>query len=361
MVKEEGEYKSCLFCELMCNLRVEIRKNSVAISNLSERVQRCETDAGMVSAKAVFVEEVEAEVLGKVDNLETRMVKVETRLEDRDGFQPVRRGSKVKVSTSNSSVSVNNRFQVLEDQVQDDPSIILLGDSLIRHQEEEFCTKGPRRKRFCFPGCKIQDVTEKVDDLVINTSEDSVYVTVVGTNNIASGRSEEILRKYRDLIRKFKDSRRKLVICGLLPRFDVGPVILSRMIGVNVRLEGLCRKEGVMFVDVWDHFSQDRSLYGRGGLHLNRVGKARLGRVLDENVRHVLDRNREVDKGSGNGIAIISPTPEASNVGEVRSGANPTPEVRLSQVREVGSNQVGEVRSELQVRSVAVSTDDLNN
>ena len=32
-----------------------------------------------------------------------------------------------------------------------------------------------------------------------------------------------------------------------------------------------------MYVDVWDHFSNDRSLFSEDGLHLNRVGKARLG------------------------------------------------------------------------------------
>lgn len=41
------------------------------------------------------------------------------------------------------------------------------------------------------------------------------------------------------------------------------------------------------FVDVQDHFNSDRSLYGKDNLYLNRVGKARLGRVLDEGVRKV--------------------------------------------------------------------------
>lgn len=41
-----------------------------------------------------------------------------------------------------------------------------------------------------------------------------------------------------------------------------------------------------MFVDLWDHFSYSRSIYGKDGLHLNRVGKARLGRVLVEHVNN---------------------------------------------------------------------------
>lgn len=42
--------------------------------------------------------------------------------------------------------------------------------------------------------------------------------------------------------------------------------------------------EGVMFIDIKDRFSSDRSLYGKDGLHLNCTGNAMLGRVLDEGV-----------------------------------------------------------------------------
>lgn len=40
------------------------------------------------------------------------------------------------------------------------------------------------------------------------------------------GRSEEILGKYRMLIRKLKESRRKVVVVGLIPGYDGGSVTL---------------------------------------------------------------------------------------------------------------------------------------
>ena len=64
--------------------------------------------------------------------------------------------------------------------------------------------------------------------------------------------------------------------------YDVGPLILNRLLGINTRVEKLYRREDVMYVDVWDNFNKDRSLFIGDSLHLNRVGKARLGRVLDE-------------------------------------------------------------------------------
>ena len=46
-----------------------------------------------------------------------------------------------------------------------------------------------------------------------------------------------------------------------------------------------------MYINVWDNFSNDRSLFNGNGLHLNRIGKARLGRILDEGVKYKLIRN----------------------------------------------------------------------
>ena len=211
----------------------------------------------------------------------------------------------MSVSTSYVTAT-SNRFQVLEDEVRDEPSFTLVGDSLVRHQDEEFCIQGPRRKHACFPGRKIEDITERIDDLVANSSDESVFVYLVGTNNVVRGGSEGVLRKYKEMVRKLRDSRRRSVVCGLIPRFDANPSTLSRMLGINARLEDLCRKEGVMYVDVWDHFSSDRSLYGKDGLHLNRVGKARLGRVLDEGMRKELEQSRESSLGEARRVPPVT-------------------------------------------------------
>lgn len=82
------------------------------------------------------------------------------------------------------------------------------------------------------------------------------------------------------------------------PRFGVGSVIPSRITGVNGGLEGLCREEGVMVVDVWYSFSHNRNLNGRGDLHLNSAGEAGLGGVLDDSVRDALSSDREVGRGT---------------------------------------------------------------
>ena len=46
----------------------------------------------------------------------------------------------------------------------------------------------------------------------------------VGTNNVV----KEVYEKYKPMIRKIKDNRRQLI-----PSYDVGPLVLSRMLGIN--------------------------------------------------------------------------------------------------------------------------------
>ena len=123
--------------------------------------------------------------------------------------------------------------------------------------------KGPRRKNFCYPGKRVENITDKIYELVVNSSEETIFVYQVGTNNVVKDRSEEVYEKYKAMIRKIKNSRRRSLVSGLIPRYDVGPLVLSRMLGKNTRLEKLRSKENVMYVDVWDHFSNDRSLFSR--------------------------------------------------------------------------------------------------
>lgn len=49
--------------------------------------------------------------------------------------------------------------------------------------------------------------------------------------------------------------------------------------GINNLVRGMCSKEEVMFVDVYDHFTNDKSILAKEALHLNCAGKVRLGMV----------------------------------------------------------------------------------
>lgn len=87
-----------------------------------------------------------------------------------------------------------------------------------------------------------------------------------------------------------RDSRRKSVACGLLLRYDATAAILSRMLGINYRPQRLYREERVLYkyIGLWDYFIHDRSLFRKDGVYLNRSGKSRFSRVMDEAVTQTL-------------------------------------------------------------------------
>ena len=130
-----------------------------------------------------------------------------------------------------------------------------------------------------------------------NSTEDTLFVTVIGTNNLRRDNTTDIIGKYRDMMKEFAERRRKVAVCGIIPRYDVGPAVFRKMSVVNRQVSALCRQEGMLYFDLWHHFCSDRTLYARDGLHLNCVGKARLGRVLGECVADI-PRPPKIGNGS---------------------------------------------------------------
>ena len=59
---------------------------------------------------------------------------------------------------------------------------------------------------------------------------------------------------------------------------------LSRAIGVNEQLKGVCKDIGVSFVDDWDRVFGRRELYARDGVHLSRKGVDVLSECLERGV-----------------------------------------------------------------------------
>ena len=180
-----------------------------------------------------------------------------------------------------------------------------------------------------------------------NSSDDAVYVTVVGTNNLRRDHTDDIVRKYRSMIRSFSERRRKVAVCGILPRYDNAADIqlYRKMSIINRKLVQLCVDEGSHYLDVWEHFCSDRSLFSRDGLHLNSVGKARLGRVLDQKVREITKR-----KTQPNLVHVSEASCQTDNPSQVHS--DPSSTVNPSQVH---SGQTS-TENPSQVPSVQAST-----
>lgn len=96
-----------------------------------------------------------------------------------------------------------------------------------------------------------------------------------------------------------------------LPSFGIVAGSLDMTLSVEcweLTLKDLCRREGAIYVDAWDHFD------GKDGLRMNSVGKAILGRVLDEGVIKELEKKKTQIQGGE------SPPRQFLVVAVVRSG-----------------------------------------
>ena len=188
-----------------------------------------------------------------------------------------------------------NRFQILSDAAEDEEEVRVTGDSIVRGQISEFCARAPAtRRRFCIPGGGVQDVIDCIDEVTDQAPANTTYVIHVGTNDVQRYRSEELLDKYRQMIKAYKIKSSKVILSGILPRRQAEHRFYSAATSINRRLANLCSEENIGFVNSWDHFYYDASLFSSDGLHLNQVGAARFGRLLDEAVRDFRAKNGNV-------------------------------------------------------------------
>ena len=190
-----------------------------------------------------------------------------------------------------------NRFKILSDTADDEDNgeVRIVGDSILRGQLTEFCARAPAtRRRFCIPGGGVQDVISAVNEVVDQAPATTTYVIHVGTNDVQRIRSEELLDKYRQMIRTYKERSNKVILSGIIPRRQAGNRFYDIATSINRRLANLCNDENIGFVNTWDHFYYDSSLFSSDGLHLSQVGAARLGRLLDSAVRDFRTKNGNV-------------------------------------------------------------------
>ena len=82
-------------------------------------------------------------------------------------------------------------------------------------------------------------------------------------------------------------------LSGILPRIGAENQFYNKAFSTNDRLKSLCSKENVEFLNLWNHFYDQRILFNHDGLHLNPVGSARLGRLLSDAVEAHRTKNGE--------------------------------------------------------------------
>ena len=203
----------------------------------------------------------------------------------KDNWYIVRsQGTKIRMLKAIQPVNCSNRFDCLPDgEGSERPNgnagssdakaeALLIGDSMVRYLDRTFQNKDRRKRmRVCYPGARVNDIVDRIDSEIEVTNVDSNVIVHVGTNDVGQKRSEELINSYRRLIQKMKDSGRKCMISGILPRLGAGQEWGSRALGVNERVRRLCISENIRFLDLWRDF-QKKEFFAEDGVHLSRKG-----------------------------------------------------------------------------------------
>ena len=197
----------------------------------------------------------------------------------RVGISEWEKGVHAKVVRQASVMEVGNRFSELSVGEKVREETLVIGDSIVRLVDDVVCRKCVR---FCLPGAGIQAVRNRVTS-VVGPGEGGGgggggVLVHVGTNHVDKKGSEEVIGRYRQLVRELKRVRvGQIVLSGILPVRGVY-TRNNRRISINIRLQALCQEEGVDFLNMWEHFDQGDQLFSHDGLHLNKRGAAVLGK-----------------------------------------------------------------------------------
>ena len=200
-------------------------------------------------------------------------------------FIPVRNGARPRNRKNFLPVMTSNRFQPFASEEDESSEVRIVGDSIIRQQLGEFCGRAQKtRKRFCMPGGRLDDFTAACEEASTECDENTLFILHAGTNDVEFTRSEELMHKYKMMIESFKRKSRNVIVSGILPRRGASREFFNRAFSTNNRLKTLADEEGITFVDFWNDFYGKWRLFSEDGLHLNSIGSARFGRLLNEAV-----------------------------------------------------------------------------
>ena len=130
---------------------------------------------------------------------------------------------------------------------------------------------------------------KKIDDFIKTSEKDASITICASTDYLKDNKKPAVIEKFTKIIKKFKEVRedRTLNITGIIPKLKESKN--SNAGRINNDIEKLCKKEDIGFIDIWDIFHGDKSLYAFNETSLSNKGKNVLGLLLTKGtVKHFL-------------------------------------------------------------------------
>ena len=260
----------CQFCETRIELRKELTLEKRYRVELQDKVNI-----------------LEAKINSMLDS--SHHQRVDT-ISDSNSFTTVKNKKPTRniKHPSNHTIKLNNKFEVLNNN--EELNTIIMGDSQLRNIGTIINyrkKKGSKKKTtaICYPGANIKFINNKIQDLQTDCKETDLVIHV-GGNNIRTSEdgkftsTEEIIESYKHVIESAKLKGRKIVMTGIIPRRLENNEWLSRAIAINDRIKSMCNNRHINFIDLWEEFYDDESLFDKKGVHLSNKGCNKLADII---------------------------------------------------------------------------------
>ena len=85
-------------------------------------------------------------------------------------------------------------------------------------------------------GGRLDDISATCDEATSKADNNTVLIIHASTNDVMNTRSEELLEKYRKMIRRYKCKTIKIILSGTLPRSNAATAFSNRVFSTNNRL-----------------------------------------------------------------------------------------------------------------------------
>lgn len=300
IIDSDAQVILCLPCDLRNALTEDI---SILRGHLEDQKQDHLAEIGAlkveISQLKVEIDELKSAVANSTSPTFAEVVKSPGHSPS-EPFKVVKKGPKPSSAlTPLSPIPTFNRFSALEDVGnEEENSIVLVGDSMVRNQKHFFAQRKSNRKVFSYSGVSLsgdRNITSKIDQFTEGADSKSSFIIEVGTNDLLNLKRhqtpQKLIENYRSLLHQIRDRTQSnnLCILGLMPVMFESLGDISDRKSINELLSKLAVDEGVKFVSWWNDFAHPpnyRELFNYGGLHLSHSGDIKLGHLLNNLVKN---------------------------------------------------------------------------
>ncbi|KAF2363953.1 GDSL lipase/esterase [Trinorchestia longiramus] len=150
-------------------------------------------------------------------------------------------------------------------------------NSIKQGQKTEFKRGLDEHKILCRAKIRLPEAVHLVEDL--QCEKEDVVIVLCGTRELEHKTQDEISLQFEALIHTVKNKSKNAIITSILPRrndVNLNPQILI----TNEKVKDICAGKGVIYLDLMSHYTGQNYLFKKDGIHLNKVGQAKLGGLL---------------------------------------------------------------------------------